>query len=132
MSRTRSGRAHLGSRFDKFLRETGDYEAVADAALKHVLAWQLEQVRTEQGVTKAALAAQLKTSRSQLDRLLDPGNSDVTLSAVQRVAVALGRKIRLELMDDISDTLRSKVKRSAAKAARTKTKRITPRARKQG
>lgn len=100
MSKTKSARAGLGSRFDDFLRETGDYEAVTDAALKQVLAWQLEQAREEQGVTKAVLAARMKTSRSQLNRLLDPSNADVTLTALQRAAAALGRKIRLELSDE--------------------------------
>ncbi len=100
MSKTKSASAGLGSRFDDFLRETGDHQVVTDAALKQVLAWQLEQAREEQGVTKADLAARMNTSRSQLNRLLDPGNADVTLAALQRAAAALGRKIRLELSDE--------------------------------
>jgi antitoxin HicB len=100
MSRTKAARAGLGSRFDDFLKETGDYEAVTRAALKEVLAWQLEQAREEQGVTKAALAERMKTSRSQLNRLLDPENADVTLAALQRAAAALGRTIRLELAEE--------------------------------
>ncbi|PZO51201.1 MAG: hypothetical protein DCF16_11695 [Alphaproteobacteria bacterium] len=118
MSKTKPARAGLGSRFDDFLRETGDYEVVTDAALKQVLAWQLEQAREEQGVTKADLAARMNTSRSQLNRLLDPSNADVTLTALQRAAGALGRKIRLELSDERAGAVTA----SKGKKARIKSK----------
>jgi DNA-binding Xre family transcriptional regulator len=100
MSSTKPARAGLGSSFEDFLKETGDYEAVTRAARKAVLAWQLEEAREKQGLTKAALAERMGTSRSQLNRLLDPDNDDVTLAALERVAAALGREIRLELADD--------------------------------
>jgi antitoxin HicB len=113
MSKTR--RASLGSSFEDFLKETGDYEAVTKAALKAVLAWQLERVREQQGVTKVALAKRMKTSRSQLNRLLDPENDDVTLAALQRAAAALGRKIKVELADE-----RAVIAKGSAAAPRTK------------
>lgn len=113
MSKTKSG--GLGSSFEDFLKETGDYEAVTKAALKQVLAWQLERVREQQGVTKAALAERMKTSRSQLNRLLDPDNDDVTLGALQRAAAALGRRIKLELTEERDAAAR---KGAPAKAAR--------------
>jgi antitoxin HicB len=90
-------RAGLGSRFDTLMRETGDYDAVTATALKRVLAWQIGQEMKAQGVTKTALAKRMATSRSQLDRLLDPDNDEVTLSTLARVASALGREIKLEL-----------------------------------
>jgi antitoxin HicB len=142
MTKTKTARAGLGSRFEDFLRETGDYEVVTEAALKQVLAWQLEQAREEQGVTKADLAARMNTSRSQLNRLLDPSNADVTLAALQRAAAALGRTIRLELSDERTGAVaKAKAKKAvvkskvAVKAARRTGKahaRVTTRASKYG
>lgn len=90
-------RGRIGSSFDALMKETGDYEAVKATALKRVLAWQLSQEMKAQGVTKTALAERMATSRSQLDRLLDPNNDEVTLSTLARAAEALGRQIKLEL-----------------------------------
>jgi antitoxin HicB len=90
-------RGRVGSSFDDFLRETGDYEAVKSKAIKRVLAWQISEAMREDGLTKAEMAKRMSTSRSQLDRLLDPANDDVTLSTLARAAEALGREIRLEL-----------------------------------
>ena len=87
----------LGSSFDALMKETGDYEAVKSTALKRVLAWQIGQEMKMQGVTKTELAKRMATSRSQLDRLLDPTNDEVTLSTLARAASALGREIKLEL-----------------------------------
>jgi len=97
-SRTlKPARGRVGSSFDALMKETGDYEAVKATALKRVLAWQIAQEMKAQGVTKTALAKRMDTSRSQLDRLLDPNNDEVTLSTLARAAEALGREIRLEL-----------------------------------
>ncbi len=90
-------RGRVGSNFDDFLRETGDYEAVKSKAIKRVLAWQISEAMREGGLTKTEMAKRMSTSRSQLDRLLDPANDDVTLCALARAAEALGREIRLEL-----------------------------------
>jgi len=97
VARGRVGRGKLGSSFDALMKETGDYEAVTATALKRVLAWQIGQEMKAQGVTKTELAARMATSRSQLDRLLDPNNDEVTLSTLARAAEALGRGIKLEL-----------------------------------
>jgi antitoxin HicB len=94
---TKAKRARLGSSFDALMKETGDFEAVKATALKRVLAWQISQEMKAQGVTKTELAKRMVTSRSQLDRLLDPDNDEVTLSTLTRAAEALGREIRLEL-----------------------------------
>jgi predicted XRE-type DNA-binding protein len=96
LSATRA-RGRVGSSFDDFLRETGDYETVKSKAIKRVLAWQISEAMREDGLTKAEMAKRMSTSRSQLDRLLDPANDDVTLSTLARAAEALGREIKLEL-----------------------------------
>jgi hypothetical protein len=87
----------VGSSFDDFLKEQGTYEETVDQAVKRVLAFQLEQEMEAQGVTKVAMAKKLKTSRSQLDRVLDPKNESVSLNLLTRTATALGRKLHLEL-----------------------------------
>jgi antitoxin HicB len=84
---------HSGSTFDNFLEQEGIREEVEAVAIKRVLAWQLERAMHQQQKTKQALAKQLRTSRSQLDRLLDPLNSAVTLDTMARAARALGKRI---------------------------------------
>jgi hypothetical protein len=88
---------HIGSSFSDFLKEEGIYEDVTAHAIKRVLAWQIEQAMKEQGITKVEMAKRMKTSRAQLDRLLDPKNDKVQLDTVQRAAVAVGRKLHMEL-----------------------------------
>jgi hypothetical protein len=87
----------VGSSFDDFLKEQGTYEATVDQAVKRVLAFQLTQAMEAQGITKVAMAKMLETSRSQLDRILDPNNESVTLSLLARAAQVVGRKLHLEL-----------------------------------
>ena len=74
------------------------YNEVEATAIKRVIAWQLEKAMKAKRVTKAQLARRMKTSRSQLDRLFDPGNCGVTLDTLARAAQALGRHIRLEIV----------------------------------
>ena len=88
---------HLGSSLDDFLREEGIFEQTQTRAIKEVIAWQLTQAMQEQSLSKTRMAALLQTSRSQLDRLLDPG-SDVTLSTLERAAALLGRKLSVTLV----------------------------------
>lgn len=87
----------MGSSFDDFLKEQGSYEETTEQAVKRVLAYQLEIAMKESGINKVEMAKQLKTSRSQLDRLLDPKNDKVTLAALSQAARAVGRTLRLEL-----------------------------------
>ena len=89
---------HIGSSFDDFLVEEGIYEEVTAEAVKRVIAWQLEQRRQERGMSKAALAAEMHTSRTQVDRLLDPTNTKVQLDTLQRAAKVLGRRLVVELV----------------------------------
>jgi antitoxin HicB len=88
---------HIGSSFEDFLKEEGIYEDATAHAIKRVLAWQIERAMAEQGITKSEMAKRMRTSRAQLDRLLDPENDKVQLDTVQRAAVAVGRTLRLEL-----------------------------------
>ena len=84
---------HSGSTFDSFLDAEGIREEVEAVAIKRVLAWQLKHAMQEQRKTKQAMARQLRTSRSQLDRLLDPRNVSVTLDTITRAARALGKRV---------------------------------------
>ena len=90
---------HSGSTFDSFLEEEGIREEVEAVAIKRVLAWQLEQAMQDQQKTKQAMAKELHTSRSQLDRLLDPQNVSVTLDTITRAARALGKRVILRVTD---------------------------------
>jgi antitoxin HicB len=90
---------HSGSTFDSFLEEEGIREEVEAVASKRVLAWQLAQAMQEQQKTKQAMAKQLHTSRSQLDRLLDPSNVSVTLDTITRAARALGKRVIIRVAD---------------------------------
>jgi len=88
---------HFGSSFDDWLKEQGIYEEVTTHAVKRVLAWQIGQVMKAEGISKAEMARRMRTSRTQLDRLLDPKNDKVQLDTVQRAATAIGRTLKLEL-----------------------------------
>jgi len=90
---------HSGSSFDSFLEEEGIREEVEAVAIKRVLAWQLEEEMKRQRKTKQAMARQLRTSRSQLDRLLDPRNASVTLATMSRAARALGKRLIVRVAD---------------------------------
>jgi len=88
---------HTGSSFDDFLEEEGIYEECTVRALKRVLAWQVEQEMHRQKITKSAMANRMNTSRSQLDRLLDPENTGVSLETLYRAATAIGRDLDIKL-----------------------------------
>jgi antitoxin HicB len=105
---------HSGSSFDDFLEEEGYRDDVESAAIKRVLAWQFEQEMIRQQKTKRAMAAELKTSRSQLDRLLDPQNTAVSLDTLARAAHILGKRLVLEIRD--AQPLRLRAKRLGPKS----------------
>jgi antitoxin HicB len=98
MTKRMSKRAGIGSAFDDFLREEGTYEATQAVAIKRVVAWQIEQAMNRQHISKAEMARRMDTSRSQLDRLLDPGSESVTLETLTRAARAVGRRVKVELV----------------------------------
>jgi antitoxin HicB len=95
--RTGKRNPHHGSSFDSFLEEEGLLEEATAKAIKRVMAWQLEQAMKQRKVTKAALAKRLRTSRSQLDRILDPANDQVSLASLVKAAHAVGKRVRFEL-----------------------------------
>ncbi|MEQ1739135.1 MAG: helix-turn-helix transcriptional regulator [Methyloglobulus sp.] len=95
---TKIEKGRLGSSFDDFLKEEGIYEEVQTVAIKRVIAWQIEEAMKTSHITKAQMARRMKTSRSQLDRLLNPEHSGVTLETLSRAAQVIGRNIRVELI----------------------------------
>ena len=88
---------HMGSSIDDFLKGEGIFEETQAQAVKEVVAWQLAEAMKKQKISKNKMAGLLKTSRSQVDRLLD-AKSDVTLSSLQRAAALVGRKLQIELV----------------------------------
>jgi antitoxin HicB len=91
-------KGRIGSSFDNFLKEEGIYAEVTARAIKRVIARQLGALMADQGLTKSELANRMKTSRAQLDRLLDPENESVTLGTLTRAAKAVGRQLRMKLV----------------------------------
>ena len=83
---------------DAFLEEEGTRETFQAVAIKEVLAWQLEAAMKEQNLSRKKLAERMHTSRSQVNRLLDPTDGNVTLTTLQRAAEMIGRKVRLDLV----------------------------------
>jgi predicted XRE-type DNA-binding protein len=88
---------HLGSSIDDFLKEEVIFEEAQAQAVKEVVAWQLAEAMKERKISKNKMATLLKTSRTQVDRLLDPKN-DITLSSLQRAAAMVGRRVSIELI----------------------------------
>jgi antitoxin HicB len=88
---------HLGSSIDDFLKSEGIFEEAQAEAVKEVLAWQLIRAMKKKKISKNKLAILMKTSRTQVDRILDP-KSDITLGSLQRAAAMLGRRVSIELV----------------------------------
>jgi len=88
---------HLGSNFDNFLQEEGLLAEAEATAIKRVLVFQIQKEMEERQLTKSALAKLMNTSRSSLDRLLDPDNPSVTLVTMESAAIALGKKLKIQL-----------------------------------
>ena len=88
---------HMGSSIDDFLKEEGIFEEAQEQAVKEVVAWQLAEAMKEKKISKNKLATLLKTSRTQVDRILDPRN-DITLGSLQRAAAMVGRRVSIELV----------------------------------
>jgi antitoxin HicB len=88
---------HIGSSFDDFLKEEGIRDEVRLQAIKRVIAWQIAQDMAALKLSKNQMAKRMKTSRTEVNRLLDPTNDKVQLDTIQRAASAIGRKLHLEL-----------------------------------
>jgi len=90
-------RKRMGSGIDDFLKREGIFEEAQALAVKEVVAWQLAQAMKKKKISKTRMAAMLKTSRAQVDRILNPKN-DITLSSLQRAAALVGRRVVIELV----------------------------------
>jgi DNA-binding Xre family transcriptional regulator len=88
---------YSGSDFDDFLKDEGILDEVTARAHKRLLSLQLSETMETAKISKSQLAERLQTSRSQLDRLLDPDNTTVTLESLERLARAVGKQLRVEL-----------------------------------
>lgn len=88
---------HMGSGIDAFLQEEGIFEEAQAQAIKEVVAWQLAEAMKKKNISKNKMAKLLKTSRTQVDRLLNPKN-DITLGSLQRAAAMVGRRVNIELV----------------------------------
>ena len=93
---------HIGSSLEDFLQEEGQLKQARQIAAKRVLAWQLQQAMESQHLSKVEMAKRMQTSRSQLDRLLDPDNDKVQLDTLNRAAAIVGKRIKIELIDNVS------------------------------
>ena len=93
-----SDNPHRGSSFEDFLKEEGILDVSNATVVKRVLAWQIAEVMRTQHLTRSAMADRMRTSRSQLERLLDPEKTGVTLETIQRAAAVVGRELRVELV----------------------------------
>jgi antitoxin HicB len=84
---------HIGSSFDDFLKEEGIHEEVTSHALKRVIAWQLAEAMKKKKISKSEMARRMKTSRTQVERFLDPENESVQLDTIQRAAAVVGKRL---------------------------------------
>jgi len=88
---------HVGSSLDDLLKETGELAEVNALAIKRVIAWEIAQKMELEHLSKTKMAELMDTSRSALDRLLDPANTSVTLHTLDNAARAIGKTLRIEL-----------------------------------
>jgi antitoxin HicB len=88
---------HIGSNLDDFLQQDGLLAECEAGALKRVVAWQIAQEMKRRKISRAKLASRMKTDRSTLDQLLSPNESSVSLQLLEKAALALGRKLKVEL-----------------------------------
>lgn len=96
-TKKQKGRIDRSESFDEFLAQDGLLAETEDAAIKEIIADQIRVAMDKTGLSKTEMASRMKTSRRQLDRLLDPDNGSVTLATLRRAASAVGRNLRVEL-----------------------------------
>jgi antitoxin HicB len=96
--RVKTKNKHQGSSFREFLRKEGMLEEVQAVALKRALALKVDDLMKKKKLSKSALAAEMRTSRAAIHRLLDPQNTSVTLATLNRAARSLGQKVKIELV----------------------------------
>jgi antitoxin HicB len=89
---------HEGPSLNSFLEEEGIADELHAVVEAEAIAWQLERAMKKQKITKKKLAELMETSRSQIDRILDPTSNNVTIATLKRVAKIVGRELRVELV----------------------------------
>jgi len=89
----------LGDSFESFLESEGIRDEVYSVAVKRVIAWELDEARKANDLSKTAMADAMCTSRSQVERVLDPENVAVSLDVLNRAALAVGKRLKVELVD---------------------------------
>jgi antitoxin HicB len=90
---------HIGSSFDDFLKEEGIYEEATSHAIKRVIAWQLAEAMKAKNISKSEMARRMKTSRTQVERFLDPENDSVQLDTIQKAATIVGKRLIVTFED---------------------------------
>jgi plasmid maintenance system antidote protein VapI len=106
---------HSGSAFESFLEEDGVLAETEAVALKRVITWQIEQAMAAKGITKNVMAKRLFTSRTQIDRLLNPSHVGVSIETIARAAKVVGKRVTFQILDaEVKET------KSGAKLARGK------------
>lgn len=91
--------ASVGGSLEDFLDEIGEREEIYGEAIKRVLTWQIEAARKKQAISKSDMAARMGTSRTQVNRVLDPHNVAVSLDTLDRAARSVGKRLKIELID---------------------------------
>jgi len=105
---------NIGSSLDSLLREEGTYEEVSAAAIKRVLARQVEAAMKEKHLSKAEMARRMRTSRPTVYRLLDPAERGATLDTLERASAALGLDLQIRLVPAVHRRRRRQLGRRAA------------------
>jgi len=100
MSKARN--PHIGSALDDLLEEDGTLSEAHAIAIKRTLAWQVSQTMAAENLSKSEMARRMRTSRAALNRLLDPDNPSVTLLTMDKAASVLGKRLRVELVDEVA------------------------------
>ncbi len=130
MSNAKNNIDYSGSSFDEFLRDEGVLEETEAVAIKRVIAWQLQQEMRRKRITKKAMAEQLGTSRSQVDRLLDPKQAGVTINTLAKAAKVVGKRLKIQVIEEPSPrvTLRERhatgTRHGLTKASRRKQQKL--------
>jgi len=94
-----SGAPSVGGTLEALLEELGEREEVYGEALKRVISWGIENARKERALTKSAMASKIGTSRTQIERILDPRNVTISLDTLEKAARAVGKRLKIELVD---------------------------------
>jgi antitoxin HicB len=94
----KKAKKHRGPTLDSVLKEEGLYDELKSVVVKEAIAWQFQQALAKKRMSKKKLAELMETSRTQVDRLLDPKSGNVTLETLRRAAHVVGRELRVELV----------------------------------